>query len=158
MKKAYIIAEIQRTAAENDGVPFGSDRFEAETGIKNADWFGVHWARWSDALRDAGLEANQMKVAFEKDYLLKKLAELALELGRIPVRGDLKLKRRNDSNFPSWNTFNRLGRKADVVRQLAEFYRGAEGFGSIVGWCDQCAPSADMDAGEEMPQQEEPIG
>ncbi len=111
MKKAHFIAEIQRTAVENSGVPLGSARFEAETGIKNADWFGVHWARWGDALREAGFEANQMQSAFDKDHLLKKLAELALELGRIPVRGDLKLKRRNDPDFPSWNTLDRLGTK-----------------------------------------------
>lgn len=155
VKKPHIIAEIQRTAAENGGAPLGNARFESETGIKNADWYGVHWARWGDALREAGFEPNQMQSAFDKDHLLQKLAELAVELGRIPVRGDLKLKRRTDPDFPSWNTFDRLGTKAEVVKQLAEFCRSAKGFDAIVDWCEEHGRSADVKADDEAPQQVE---
>ena len=38
MKKAHILDEIRRTAETNRGVPLGSARFEAETGIKQTDW------------------------------------------------------------------------------------------------------------------------
>jgi hypothetical protein len=121
VEKSYIIAEIKRTAVANGGAPLGFARFEAATDIKITDWFGIHWARWGDALREAGFEPNQLQGAHEKDELLQKYAELAKELGRLPVMGDLRLKRRADPTFPSWNTFSRFGRKVEFIRQLGRF-------------------------------------
>jgi len=54
MTKLYIIREIKRTTQANGGTPLPKLKFESETGIKRYDWFGVYWARWSDALREAG--------------------------------------------------------------------------------------------------------
>jgi hypothetical protein len=136
MMKSHIIAEIQRTALENGGAPLGYPRFETVTGIKQGDWFGVYWARWSDALRDAGFQPNQFSTSgFDKDHLLRKLAELALELERLPVRGDLKLKRRRAPDFPSWNTFDRLGSKAKLVEQLSEYCQQFSEFEKVTHWC-----------------------
>jgi hypothetical protein len=53
MNKQHILDEISRTAKDNDGVPLGAARFEAETGIKVSDWRGRFWARWGDAVREA---------------------------------------------------------------------------------------------------------
>lgn len=39
----------------DSGIPLGRSRFAAETGIHEHDWRGRFWARWSDALREAGL-------------------------------------------------------------------------------------------------------
>jgi len=58
MTKALILDQIRRTAAENDGVPLGRDRFLTQTGIKEADWLGKYWVRWSDAIREAGYEPS----------------------------------------------------------------------------------------------------
>jgi Meiotically up-regulated gene 113 len=146
--KAHILAEIKRTASENSGVPLGVARFEAETGIKEADWLGVHWARWGDAVREAGLEPNRMQAAFDKEHLLRKLAELAIELGRIPVRGDLKLKRRKDPSYPSWNTFDRLGNKVDLIRQLGEFCRFFPEFTEVSALCGAFLETSDDSAEE----------
>jgi hypothetical protein len=136
MTKSEIIAEIQRTARENNGLPLGSSRFEQATGIRRYDWFGIYWPRWSDAVREAGFKANQLQSAYEKGDLLLKYAELAKELNRIPARGDLGVKRRNDSTFPSWNTFERLGKKAEMIRELAEFCRSRNGFEDVASLCD----------------------
>jgi hypothetical protein len=52
--KLYILQEIKRTTQANGGTPLRKLQFESETGIKRYDWFGVYWARWSDAVREAG--------------------------------------------------------------------------------------------------------
>ncbi len=150
MTKSDIIAEIQRTAAENNGIPLGYSRFEDVTSIKHSDWFGVHWARWGDALRESGFEPNQLQGAYEKEELLLRYAELAKELGRLPVRGDLGLKRRSDAEFPSWNTFERLGKKADLIHQLAEFCRARQGFELVAKQCHDYLASI-------APTDEEPL-
>jgi hypothetical protein len=149
VKKAQIIGEIQRTAAANGGVPLGYSKFETETGIRYADWFGVHWARWGDALQEAGFEPNRMTDAYSHEHLLQKYAELTLELGRMPVKGDLKLKRRRDPDYPSSNTFTRLGSKAQLIQQVAEFCRSTSVFNTVVGLCEayvQSCEGSDEDA------------
>ena len=52
--KAHILDEIELTAEANGGQALGRLRFYAETGIKETDWSGKYWVRWSDALREAG--------------------------------------------------------------------------------------------------------
>ena len=61
MNKNDILAEVRRTAAENGGTPLGSQAFSTVTGIKRAAWYGKHWARWGDALKEAGFEPNQFQ-------------------------------------------------------------------------------------------------
>ena len=58
--KLYILQEIQRTTKANGGTPLRKLEFEFETSIKRSDWFGIYWARWSDAIREAGCK-NQVQ-------------------------------------------------------------------------------------------------
>jgi hypothetical protein len=62
MTKLHILQEIKRTTQANGGKPLRKIEFESETGIKRYDWFGVYWARWSDALREAGCVQNHVHV------------------------------------------------------------------------------------------------
>jgi hypothetical protein len=120
MNKAYILQEIKRTTAANSGVPLGERRFSPETGIKPADW-GVYWARWNDAVREAGFAPNNLNEAYDKTELLDKYARLALELHRLPTDADLRFKARNDKEFPDARTFSRLASKSELVAQLGLF-------------------------------------
>jgi hypothetical protein len=137
MNKAHILQEIKRTAKENGGVPLGRSKFENETGIKWSDWFGKFWARWSDAVREAGLNPNELTSAYDKKELLEKFAKLTLELGRLPSSGDLRLKTRSDEEFPSNSTFeNRFGTKLELVKQLLEHCQSNAEFKSVVQLCE----------------------
>ncbi len=120
MDKEHIIGEIRRTAKTNGGVPLGWRRFEAETGIRYHDWFGRYWTRWSDAVREAGIEPNRMAKAFDDEFLLNKLVQLTRRLGHVPSQGDLLLAPKKATTFPSERAFRRLGSKAQrAVRVIA---------------------------------------
>ena len=124
MDKNQILHEIKRTAVANGGDPLGFRKFESETGIKKSDWFGVHWARWNDAIREAGLAPNEMNAATPVAELLEKYANFVRELGRLPAIGDHRFRESRDPEFPEYGTFtNRIGSKPERVRQLLEFCR-----------------------------------
>lgn len=70
MDKQHIINEIRQTAEKNGGVPLGVERFFAETGIHKKDWFGKYWARWGDALVEAGYEPNKLRGSYEDEWVI----------------------------------------------------------------------------------------
>jgi hypothetical protein len=121
VQKGYILAEIVRTARENGGIPLGRKRFTAVTGIKEGEWYGCHWVRWSDAIAEAGLAPNSFQKAYDEGFLLGKLALLVRELNHMPVRAEIQLKSRTDKDFPSVNTFERFGGKKGLVTRLVQF-------------------------------------
>ena len=141
MEKGHILEEIRRTAAENHGMPFGSRKFEAEVGIRQTDWRGKYWARWGDALREAGFAANKRTQAYPKTYLLEVYAKYARELGRLPTSHDIRLKCRTGSGFPDDATFRRLGTKPELVRELLVFCQTTSGYEDVMLLCEAYVPS-----------------
>lgn len=135
MDKQHILEEIRRTAQANGGKALGKERFFTETGIKDSDWHGKHWSRWSDAVRDAGLTPNRMNEAYPDELLITRVIALCRELGRFPVQGDLRIKARNDSEFPSHNAFGRLGSKDTLVGRVIEYCRTNEGYEDVLALC-----------------------
>ena len=156
--KAQILAEITRTAKENGGTPLGVDRFSAETGIKETDWLGRYWARWGDALKEAGLPPNVFQGAYEENILLEKLALLARELGHFPGRTEIQLKRRSDSTLPDSKTFQRLGRKRELAEKLAQFCAGREGYQDVREFCAPHLRNIEPDADPITVDREEVFG
>ncbi len=131
MDKGHIIREIQRTAKANGGVVLGWRRFEAETGIRYHDWYGQHWTRWGDAVRDAGLEPNRMSEAYDEVFLVRQLALLTRRLGRVPTQGDLLLTAKNDPEFPSEKAFRRLGSKGQRAARILDYCGTIAGFEDV---------------------------
>ena len=120
--KPHILAEIRRTAATNDGRPLGFRQFARETGIRYADWFGIHWKSWGDAVKEAGFAPNTLRGRISDDDLLTRFVFFARELGRMPVKGDLRLKKRADPSFPNDKVFERrFGTKDQLVTRLRQF-------------------------------------
>lgn len=132
MNKAHILSEIKRTAALNGGVPLGKDRFFQETGIKASDWLSKYWARWGDAVKEAGLTPNTLQTAYEDELLLEKCVDLTRELGHIPVSTEFAMKARQDKTFPSKNTFYRFGNKQQFIKRLIEYCEAKKGYEDVL--------------------------
>jgi hypothetical protein len=122
MDKAHILNEIRRTADVNGGKPLGVARFFEQTGIKESDWRGKHWARWGDALVEAGLARNSLQAPFAEDLILDRLVQITRQLGRIPVVSEMRLARRADPTFPNSKTIlGRFGGKDGLLERLRAY-------------------------------------
>ncbi|MEW8288525.1 MAG: GIY-YIG nuclease family protein [Candidatus Thiodiazotropha endolucinida] len=148
MNKQKILDEIVRTAKENEGIPLGVGRFETETGIRESDWRGIIWARWGDALKEAGYEPNKLQDAYPEEFVLSCLEEVVKHFGRYPTIAELKLFRKSNPDFPTHNVFQRLGRKGELAKLLFEFTNDAR----VREICEPLCASEDIneDTGEQV--------
>jgi hypothetical protein len=137
MDRQHILSEIRRMAVENDGIAPGSQRFESETHIRETDW-GRYWARWGDALTEAGCKPNDWQQKIPSDALLENLAVFVRELGRFPVLREMRLKSLRDKFFPSKTTFRRFGTQQQLATRLHE-YCLIKGYGDVAGLCEAIA-------------------
>ncbi|HEY1815950.1 MAG TPA: GIY-YIG nuclease family protein [Kofleriaceae bacterium] len=103
--KERVLAEIRRTAAENDGAAVGVRRFQSETGIKEHEWKGKFWRTWSDALIEAGFQPNAAWTRRDDEPIIVALIALIRKLGRFPSEADIKLARVADPSFPTTKAF-----------------------------------------------------
>jgi hypothetical protein len=135
VERQHILAEIRRTAAANGGAALGRARFAQETGIRESDWRGTYWDRWSDAVLEAGL---QPQAASQPDAsaVLARLAGLVRRLGRFPTLAELRAERAGNPDFPSGGAFERLGSKVELMDALRAYCRAAEGYGDVPGILD----------------------
>ena len=120
--REFIIAEIRRVAAELGRAP-GAWAFETHTGIRECAWRGRYWPRWSDALRDAGLQPNLPHRRADPDALLAELATVVRRFGRMPTLDELKIHRQT-SPAPTpnalWRSFGRVPEVAARLRAWAQ--------------------------------------
>ncbi len=137
MNKQHILAEIKRTAQDNVGIPLGWKRFFSETGIRYHDWFGKYWSRWGDAVREAGFEPNKLTEAYGDELLIERYVGLVRDLGRIPVKGELRLKKRDDPSFPNEKAFERFGSKGQLLAKVLEYCSVHSGFDDVAPLCAQ---------------------
>jgi hypothetical protein len=141
MTKLEIINEIKQTAAANGGVPLGWRKFATETGIREPDWKGKLWARWSDAVREAGFTPNEMKEAYGESELLEKYAKLAQDLAHLPTVTDIMLSASQGQAFPNWKTLmNQFGGKPQLVAKLREYCQARTEYASVIALCDSYVP------------------
>ena len=133
VSRDFIIAEIRRLADENGGRPLGKRAFEAETGIKEGKWYGVHWTRWNDAVEEAGYKPNEKQMKFDSADLIRKIAEFALELNQIPNNPVMRMRRRIDPSFPNPKTVNgHFGSQTGMIDALRRFCISESKFQSII--------------------------
>jgi len=148
MTREQILAEIRRTAVENGGEPLGYLKFAAVTGIRRHEWRGKHWTKWSDAVREAGLDPNPKNEGLPEDALLESLAALAREVGRFPGQAEILMKRQTVPEFPGATTFRRLGRQPEQAAKL-HAYALRRDYADVAGLCMPLLRSVAPDVGAE---------
>jgi hypothetical protein len=148
VSKEFVLSEIQRIAIQSGSTPPGKNRFESETAIKEYEWLKF-WARWGDALIEAGFQPNVRTPAIGDSDLLEKLAALTRELGRFPVKRELILKANRDPSFPSPTPFRRLGGQKEIMRRLRE-HPVANGYDDVVALCG--VPNISQDNSSASPE------
>ena len=89
--QGHILAEIRRLTAENDGAPIGQRTFENKTGIKQSQWRGKFWARWGDAVAEAGFPPNTANPSLNPATVLDCIADACRHYRRFPTDSEWKL-------------------------------------------------------------------
>ncbi|MSO70818.1 MAG: GIY-YIG nuclease family protein [Alphaproteobacteria bacterium] len=118
--RQQILDAIRRLGAENSGKTPSARLFERETGIREGAWRGVYWARWGDAVREAGLEPNAKQGKLDEQFLLAKLAEACRHFRKFQTAMELRLYQKQDTEFPNVKTFrNHFGSLANIPGRLA---------------------------------------
>ena len=125
--KDEIVAAIRREATANGGVPLSQVAFIKATGISRHNWRGRYWARWGDAIIDAGYTArtwgNQSPIGeLSTEDALSILALVTREAGHFPTASELILRKRVDPNSPHPSVFKkRLGLVDEQVDALYQW-------------------------------------
>ena len=122
--REQILSEIRRIAKANEGRAPGRRAFERETGIREGEWYGIHWARWNDAVTEAGFAPNSRQGRFDPQFVLEKLAQAVRYYGRMPTAVELRMYKSIDAEFPGHNTFsNHFRTRAIMLARLGEWVR-----------------------------------
>lgn len=150
----HILAEIRRIAASAGGKAPGRRVFENETGIRPSAWLGVHWARWGDALRDAGFDANEKQGRTDRNEIIGHLVDATRSFGRVPTYAELRLYGRQVPGFPSHSTvFNNFPSKGDIAVAIREWIADRVEHGDVAAML----PPSDDDAPAPVPPAAKPV-
>ena len=145
MTRERILSEIRRTAEANGGRPLGVERFSSETGIRERDWRGRYWVRWSEAVAEAGYAPNTFNNRYDDAQVIERLIGEIRRLGRMPVEAEIVLARRTDETFPSHNVFRRIGSKQVLIRAVLDFCSSRPGFEDVA---ELLSPAVASEPGE----------
>ena len=116
-----ILSEIRRLAEANEGRPPGQRLFAKETGVAEHLWLGKIWARWGDALVDAGYEPNTRTERLNSTEVLELVANSCRHYGHFPSKAELGLYRTVEPKTPSSNAIARhFGRRPELLKALKD--------------------------------------
>ena len=146
--KELILSEIRRLARENGGKPPGRERFQKETGISAQSILGRYWARWNEAVQDAGFTPNKMNVALTDGDALDGPIVLVRELGRLPTNNELRLRRRSDRSVPGHRLFDT---KAAITQRLSRYCTDRPEMADVLAICAAHSEPVRESAREDMP-------
>lgn len=119
--RELILNEIRRLAAANGGQAPGSIAFTRNTAIAQHQWLGVYWARWGDALIEAGFAPNEWQQRLDSTEVLNAVIQVMRQVGRLPSEKEWQLQRQGQPALPTTRVLRRhFGSRADLVSRLAK--------------------------------------
>ncbi|RYC23688.1 GIY-YIG nuclease family protein [Ciceribacter ferrooxidans] len=120
--REHILNEIRRLAAQNQGQPPGSQAFVSATGITESKWRGKYWARWGDALTEAGYEPNSWTGKSDANVILSGVITACRRYGRFPTNAEISMLRVSDPTIPSPKTIlGNMGGRAALITALMKY-------------------------------------
>lgn len=120
-----ILQEIRKLAKANDGQPPGIRAFQQHTGIGEHIWRGVYWARWGDALKEAGFAANEWQGKSETNRIFEKYIEAVRHYGFLPTSSELQMYRKAHAGFPGVKSmFTHFRSKEGLLSNLRIWIEG----------------------------------
>ncbi|MDP1913816.1 GIY-YIG nuclease family protein [Brevundimonas sp.] len=130
--RGLVLEEIKRIAARDGETP-GIQSFARETGITKSRIVGVLWAKWGDALTEAGLAPNGLQSRLDDDHVLNALAVAFQQAGRVLSSNELRFHAGKTDGFPSHSTLdNRFTGRAGMLDRLAEYARDRAEFADVL--------------------------
>lgn len=128
----FILQEIRRLASANDGQAPGQKLFAKETGIAEHQWLGKFWARWGDALTEAGFKPNDWNGKSDANTVLSGVIVACRHYGRLPTNPELKMLRRTNPLVPLPNVIqSSFGRRSDMIAALAKHVETDEALSDV---------------------------
>jgi len=141
MQRNDILREIKRLADENAGTAPGALAFERQTEIRVHEWRGRFWEKWSDALIEAGFEPNERQPAYDRDFLLEKLAQATRFFSVFPTTIQMQMYQQTDKEFPARQTLNKiLGSKTEMQEALRAWVGNAQCYEDVLHLLPESAP------------------
>lgn len=135
--REQIVDNIRQLAQLRSGRPPGRNLFERATGIPVSAWQGIYWARWGDALREAGFAPNTLQSAIPENLLLGHLAAACRYFGHLPTGIELRMYGVCHQGFPSAATFSyRFGRRAQLIEHFRQWAMATGGYADILAMLD----------------------
>jgi Meiotically up-regulated gene 113 len=124
-----ILSEIRRIAEANGGQPPGAQVFQNETAIRAHEWRGKLWARWGDALSEAGYIANEFQQKIEPKSVFPEFALAVRKYGREPTIAELEMLKHQDPSFPVFRSVvAQFESKLAMMRSFREWASASEEF------------------------------
>ena len=137
VEKALVITAIRKAAAENGGLPPAETKFRRATGFPGYTWRGKHWARWSDALSEAGFSSHR-RSGKDEEHLLAKLADAVRHYQRIPTVVEMTHYARSHPGFPTQVTLiRRFQTKHNLIDRLRRWAKPKPEMADIAVLCSR---------------------
>lgn len=136
-EKALVISAIRKAAADNGGLPPAEATFRQATGFPGFTWRGKYWARWTDALSEAGFSSHR-RAGKDDESLLSKLAEAVRDYQRIPTIVEMTHYARTHPGFPSQVTLvRRFETKHNLIDRLRRWAESKPEMADIAVFCSR---------------------
>lgn len=129
--KEFIVAEFKRLAAANGGYAPGRDKFLRATGL-NEYQLNRFWTGYSELVKEAGFEPNQLVTKIPDEIVLTGLAAFALSVGRMPTIPELRQARQNGHLPFNPKLVERFGNKAQQEAALKAFCKDKIEYSALV--------------------------